>query len=95
MAHMVGWQLRLSSWALTSIGRAMGAKPRDAGSSPVESTFFPSNIISLRVSSISIEFLLFASLKELVYSCDAIMLQTFSVYGLIRLAEYESVISSY
>ena len=40
---MDGWHLRLSSWALSSIGRAMGTKPRDASSSPVEFTFFPPN----------------------------------------------------
>ena len=39
VAHMDCWQL--SSWAINSIGRAVGAKPRlDAGSNPVESTFF-------------------------------------------------------
>ena len=31
-------QLGLTSWALSSIGRAMGYKPRVAGSSPAEST---------------------------------------------------------
>ena len=41
VANMDGWHLRLSSWALSSIGRAMGAKPTDAGSSP---PFFPPNI---------------------------------------------------
>ena len=53
MAHMDDWHLRLSSWALSSIGRAMGAKPRDAGSSPVEPTFFSSkHIIVTHVYSV-------------------------------------------
>ena len=41
VAHIDGWHLRLSSWALSLIDRAMGAKPRDAGLSP---PFFPPNI---------------------------------------------------
>ena len=37
-------QLSLTSWALSSIGRAMGYKPRVAGSGPEQSPLFsPSN----------------------------------------------------